>query len=90
MIDLHIHTNVSDGEFSPEEVVDIAVKKGLKAIAITDHDTTMGIPAAIEYAKGKGIEIVPGIEINCYEEDLGFDEVHILGLFIEHKNKDRK
>ena len=88
MIDLHIHTNVSDGEFSPKEVVDIAVKKGLNAIAITDHDTTMGINAAIEYAKGRNIEIVPGIEINCYEEELSFDEVHILGLLIEHENKD--
>ena len=88
MIDLHIHTNISDGEFSPKEVVDIAVKKGLNAIAITDHDTTMGISAAVEYAKGKNIEIVPGIEINCYEEDLGFDEVHILGLLIEYKNED--
>lgn len=88
MIDLHIHTNVSDGEFSPKEVIDIAIKKGLNAIAITDHDTTMGIAAAIEYAKSKNIEIVPGIEINCYEEELGFDEVHILGLIIEHKNED--
>ena len=88
MIDLHMHTDVSDGEFSPEEVVNIAIKKGLKAIAITDHDTTIGINAAIEYAKGRNIEIVPGIEIYCYEEDIGFDEVHILGLVVEHENKD--
>ncbi|MBS3097312.1 PHP domain-containing protein [Candidatus Woesearchaeota archaeon] len=87
-IDLHIHTNASDGELSPEEVVDEAIKQNLKAVAITDHDTTSGIESAINYFKNKKIKIVPGIEISCYEKNRGFEEVHVLGLFIEHKNKE--
>ena len=86
-IDLHVHTNASDGEFSPEETVDKAVNAGLKAIAVTDHDTVSCVDRAIEYAKGKNIEIVPGIEISCYEKEKGFEEVHIIGLFIDYKNK---
>ena len=87
MIDLHIHTTASDGKLSPQEVVALALKKGLGAIAITDHDTISGIAPAIEYAKGKGIEIVPGIEINCDEEGLGFKEFEVVGLFVDNKNK---
>ncbi len=87
-IDLHIHTNKSDGELSPKEVVDLAIKKGLRAIAITDHDVVDGVQEAIEYAKDKDIEIIPGIEIGCDESDIGFKEVHVVGLFVDHKNKD--
>jgi hypothetical protein len=86
-IDLHVHTTASDGELSPKEIVDAAMKTGLKAISITDHDTISGVGVAIEYAKGKDIEIVPGIEISCYEEELGFDEVHVIGLFIDYRNR---
>lgn len=86
MIDLHLHTNASDGELSPEQLVDLAIKSKLTAIAVTDHDTISGIKKAIEHAKGKNIEVVPGIEISCYEKELGFEEVHILGLFINPDN----
>lgn len=81
-----MHTNASDGEFSPEKVVDKALRKGLRAIAITDHDTVDGIKRAEDHAKN--IEIVPGIEISCDEEKRGYKEVHMLGLLIDHKNKD--
>jgi len=86
-IDLHIHTNFSDGDFSPEQIVDIAVKRGLKAIAITDHDTADGISRAINHADGR-IEVIPGIEITCNEKSQGFFNVHVIGLFINQKNKE--
>ncbi len=87
-IDLHVHTNRSDGELDPQEVVDLAIKKGLKAVAITDHDVVDGVEGAISYASGKGIEVIPGIEIGCDELGIGFKEVHVVGLFIDYKNKD--
>lgn len=87
-IDLHIHTNCSDGDFSPEEIVNLAVKRGLKAIAITDHDTVEGVGRAVNYSFGKGIEVIPGIEITCNEKSLGFVNVHVIGLFINQKNKE--
>ena len=86
-IDLHIHTNASDGELSPQQIVELALKKNLKAIAITDHDTVEGAKIAIKYASKKNIKVIPGIEISCYEKDIGFEEVHIIGLFIDVYNK---
>ena len=87
MIDLHIHTTASDGDFSSKEIIDKALELGLKAIAITDHDTIDGIQEAIDYAEGKDIEIIPGVEIKCEEKSLNLPEVHILGLFIDSENK---
>jgi len=84
-IDLHTHTNASDGEFSPEKLIDMAIEAGLKAIAITDHDAIASCEKAIEYAKEKDIEIIPGIEISCSKERFDF-EVHVIGLFIDYKD----
>jgi len=80
--DLHVHTHFSDGTFSPKEVVECAVKKGLNAIAITDHDCVDGIDHAIKYAEGTGLEIIPGIE---FTTELDNREIHILGYFIDYK-----
>ena len=55
MIDLHVHTTASDGQYSPTEIIQKAVDKNLKAIAITDHDTTGGLKQAVEYAKKKNV-----------------------------------
>jgi len=85
-IDLHIHTTASDGEFSPKEIVDLAIKKGMKVIAITDHNSISGIQEALDYSKNKNIKVIPGIEISCEFED--YPEVHIVGLFIDYKNKE--
>ncbi len=83
--DLHIHTTASDGVFSPSYIVDCAVKKGLKAIAITDHDTTLGIKKAIERSnKYENFIVIPGIELSS---DYEGQEVHILGYFIDEQNK---
>jgi len=84
-IDLQTHTTASDGKLTPTELVNLAVKNKLSAIAITDHDSVNGIDEAIKAAKGKNIEIVPGVEISC--DDKGYVDTHILGLFIDHKNK---
>jgi 3',5'-nucleoside bisphosphate phosphatase len=83
-IDLQCHTTASDGKLTPKELVRLAIKKKLNAIAITDHDSVNGIDEALKAAKGK-IEIVPGVEITC--DDKGYVDTHILGLFIDHKNK---
>ena len=84
-IDLQCHTTASDGRLTPAELVNLAIEKKLSAIAITDHDSVNGINEAIKAAKGKNIEIVPGVEISC--DDPGYVDTHILGLFVNHKNK---
>ncbi len=80
-IDLHVHSNRSDGTLTPKELVDYAVKKGVVAIALTDHDTVDGIDEIMEYAKDKPIEVIPGIE---YSTEYNGRDVHIVGLFIDH------
>ncbi|MFH1798759.1 MAG: PHP domain-containing protein [Candidatus Omnitrophota bacterium] len=84
-VDLHIHTNYSDGILSPQEVVEKAIKIGLRAISITDHDCVGGISSAIEAAKGTLLEIIPGVEISSVKEET---EIHLLGYFIDHKDPD--
>ena len=78
-VDLHVHSNYSDGTNSVKELVELACEKGLKAIALTDHDTTDGIEEILIHAKDRPIEIVPGIEFST--EYLGRD-IHILGLYV--------
>jgi len=86
-VDLHVHTNKSDGTFSPEEAVDYACTLGLSAIAITDHDTVLGIQPAMVRGDKYGIEIIPGIEISAEWVENGVElEVHMLGYFIDHRN----
>ncbi len=85
-IDLHMHSTASDGKLSPEELVDLAVEKGLSAIAITDHDVMEGSKRAIEYAEGKEVEVVSGIEIAADDEEMGICDVHIVGLFLDLEN----
>jgi 3',5'-nucleoside bisphosphate phosphatase len=82
-VDLHLHTLHSDGNWTTQQVVEEAIKKDLRAIAITDHDTVAGIKEAQEIA-GDRIEIIPGIEINTVWEWEGQrKDIHILGLFID-------
>lgn len=82
-VDLHIHTTFSDGRLTPSEVVKISHERGLKFIAITDHDTVDGIPEALDEERKLGSpEVIPGIEINTNYHD---DEVHILGYFIDYE-----
>jgi predicted metal-dependent phosphoesterase TrpH len=84
MIDLHTHTNASDGTLSPEALIDLAADKGLQAIAITDHDTVGGIPAALERGKQRGVIVIPGVELGARWDDAG--QLHILGYYIDHRH----
>ena len=84
-VDLHIHTTISDGALTPEEVVEYAHKKELAAIGITDHDVTDGIEIAQSRASKYGLEIVPGIELSS---DYGRKEVHILGYYMDCEDEE--
>lgn len=81
--DLHVHTTCSDGTLTPAEVVAEAVKAGLKAVAITDHDCVNGIGEAIDASKGTSVEVIPGIEMSAVIEET---EIHILGYFIDWRD----
>jgi hypothetical protein len=85
-IDLHTHSNFSDGTCSPEEIVALAIKKGLSAFALTDHDTVAGIPHALAECKRKktALQVIPGTELST--EYHGHD-IHIVGLFIDYQNQ---
>ena len=83
--DLHTHSTASDGINEPKENVRLAKEQGLAAFSITDHDTISGIDETVETGKKAGIEIVPGIEISTLDKG---QDVHILGYFIQYKNKD--
>src|SRR3989344_7971847 len=86
-IDLQNHTVASDGESTPEELVDLAIEKGLSAIAITDHDSVASLKKAIKYSRGRNIEVIPGIELSCDDPLLGYDKIDVLGLFVDFNNK---
>ena len=78
-IDLHTHSTASDGSLSPSEVIQAAASAGLKAVALTDHDTIQGVPEAMAAAEKLHIECIPGIELSAFYKGL---EVHIVGLFL--------
>jgi 3',5'-nucleoside bisphosphate phosphatase len=78
-VDLHLHSTASDGTDAPEVVVANAHRAGLSAIALTDHDTVDGLPAAQQAALQHGIRIVAGVELSAYDGD---HEAHMLGLHI--------
>ena len=80
-VDLHLHTTFSDGTLSPSEVVALCASRGLKTIAVTDHDSTEGVAEAQEAAEGvDGLEVIPGVELST---DIPGSEVHLLGYFVD-------
>ena len=79
-IDLHVHTLASDGSDAPETVVRKAAAAGLRAVAITDHDTFAGLPEALAAGTAHGIEVVPGVELSTV---WGGEEVHLLGYLMD-------
>ncbi len=79
-LDLHIHTNASDGAWTPERVVEGAAGGGLDVIAIADHDTTAAVRAAQTAGGGHSIQVIPAIEVSSTAEGR---EVHVLGYFID-------
>ena len=83
MIDLHVHSNHSDGTLSPEQLVALAGQTGLSAFALTDHDTVSGISKAKSAASATGITVISGTEISAAHKK---KDIHILGLFIDETN----
>lgn len=81
--DLHLHTNFSDGTYSPEELVTEAARHGLAAIALTDHDTVEGCERAKMACQGAGLEFVAGAELTAEQNG---NELHILGYFLDTGN----
>ena len=85
-VDLHIHSNASDGKLSPEAIVNLAAELGLKYLALTDHDSVAGIPSALKAARAfPELTFIPGVEIST---DVPEGEVHILGYFIDFTDKE--
>lgn len=84
-IDLHTHSNASDGALSPSELVLMALKSGLSAIAIADHDTLEGQPEALAAGEELGIRVIPAIELSVDNED---GSLHLLAYGIDHDNSD--
>ena len=83
-IDLHVHTNASDGKYAPAELVKLAARNGLGLLAITDHDTVSGISSALEAARAyPDLKIIPGVEISSHAPG---SEVHVLGYFVDRDN----
>ncbi len=81
-IDLHTHSTASDGLYRPAELVRHAKEAGLSLIALTDHDTTNGLEAALSAGEAHHIEVIPGIEVNT---DIAGAEVHVLGYFLDYQ-----
>lgn len=78
MLELHCHTTFSDGTLTPQQLVERAATKGVKALAITDHDTISGWHEARTAAQSHGLEIVPGIELSTVYNERS---MHILGFY---------
>ena len=84
MIDLHVHTTASDGQYTPAQIIQKAADKNIKVIAITDHDTTAGLEEAKRAGAELGVTVVPGIEINI---TFPTGEFHLLGLGLKAPSK---
>lgn len=82
-IDLHTHTTASDGQYTPEELVNMAADSGVECLAVTDHDTVGAIAQARVFARKRGIRFIPGIEISSSSE---CGDIHILGYGIDENS----
>jgi predicted metal-dependent phosphoesterase TrpH len=83
-VDLHLHTTASDGTLTPAQLIEQISSTTLRVAAVTDHDSTAGIDEAMEAAKRfPKLTVIPGIE---FGSEIGESEVHLLGLFINHRS----
>ena len=78
--DLHLHTNFSDGTYSPEELAEHAARVRLHTIALTDHDTVEGCPRAAVACRNLGLEFIPGAELTA---EIDETEIHLLGYYLD-------
>lgn len=81
-IDLHIHSTLSDGTSSPDDIISAASSKGVSALSITDHDTMGAYPEAILSGKKANVEIIPGVEITAHHQNLS---LHVLGFGLKQE-----
>jgi predicted metal-dependent phosphoesterase TrpH len=84
-IDLHTHSDESDGTFTPSEVVRRAAELGLDVVALTDHDTTAGLEEAGEAAREVGVELVPGVEFSA---EYQATSIHVLCYWMDASNEE--
>jgi len=84
LIDMHVHSTASDGQFPPAEIVTKAAKLGLSGVALTDHDTIDGIAEAQAAAIQHGIKLLPGIEISTVADG---KDIHVLGYFTNNEDQ---
>ena len=87
LCDLHTHSTVSDGTFSPAELARAAYAAGLKACALTDHDNTDGLDEFLSECAKLGIESIAGVELSAQSDDDLQGEIHIVGLFIDYRDE---
>lgn len=79
-IDLHSHSQCSDGSLSPADLVRLAARAGVRALALTDHDSTAGIAEALAAAAESGITLIPGVELSAIWND---QNIHVIGLQVD-------
>jgi len=84
LIDLHLHTNASDGRLTPLQLVDRAAQAGLTVMAVTDHDTVSAVDDTTTLAGARGIRVVPGVEITAVDDGR---DVHLLAYFVDHRDE---
>ena len=86
--DFHIHTYYSDGVFSPEKIVDLALDAGLQAIALTDHDNVLSYDVAVKYLKNKEVDfkIIQGIEVNTLYKDYEVQKIDLDIIYVDGVN----
>lgn len=85
-VDLHIHSSYSDdGELTPYDILQLSKKKMMETIAITDHNSVKGVKEAVDHGKDLGIEVIPGIEIDCTYNGVN---LHLLGYYIDYTRKE--
>lgn len=84
-VDLHLHSNYSDGALSPDELVALAASKGLQAMAIADHDSVSGVAAGIRAAERHGIMLITAVELST--QFMEWRDVHLLGYGIDCKDR---
>jgi predicted metal-dependent phosphoesterase TrpH len=83
MLDLHLHSTVSDGRLTPGDLVRLAHTSGVSTMALSDHDTTDGVAEAQRVGEGLGVRVIPAIELST---DLPGASIHILGLFLDYQD----
>ncbi len=85
LVDFHVHScNSSDGDYTPAELVRMAVEAGFRAISIADHDTVSAYPEAVECGRREGVEVIPGIELTTLFDDREF---HLLLPFVDYRSE---